>query len=283
MLLLLCLVESLTGLIGKPYCNLITAISLSICYRPVMTQADERLNVMDTIIKYSRRKPILIWRPVAVFLVLLFIAALITTGLLVYHLSPRHFIEYNNVSCRHAPPFAEESQTQSRNISKDETAVSSATTFLATAEATTTQSEGDKSDNSGPRLPTSIIPISYKIYLLPFLYEGNFTFKGNVSVLVNVTAATDHITLHADELDIDEDSVEVLKVNHTSEATEGNVAVDKITNDTTRNFLIIFVNETLHGGELYTINIQFTGILNDLLHGFYRSSYIVNGEKRLVF
>jgi hypothetical protein len=52
------------------------------------------------------------------------------------------------------------------------------------------------------RLPRSVVPDSYHVTLVPHLWgeSSNFTFTGHVSIIVNVTSATNNITLHANEL-----------------------------------------------------------------------------------
>ncbi|KAA0203275.1 hypothetical protein HAZT_HAZT008390 [Hyalella azteca] len=45
------------------------------------------------------------------------------------------------------------------------------------------------------RLPRSIFPVSYELWLQPFI-NGNFTILGAVNIVINVTIPTDNIVLH---------------------------------------------------------------------------------------
>lgn len=245
-----------------------------------MTQATERLDIMDTITKFGKRKPILLSIPLAILLGSLFVLALVATGLLVYHFTPHTTVlEYTNVSCHHIP---KETLLDLRNVTKEESVAANVPSTEDTVifELTTTErSKTTDRAESNPRLPASVVPISYEIYLLPFVFEGNFTFHGNVTILVNITENTSNITLHADELEIDIASVHVLKEveNETVE-----VRLSDISNDSKRHFFILHFKEILNAGDVCTVRMKFVGTLNDLMQGFYRSSYVVNKRKRLV-
>lgn len=94
--------------------------------------------------------------------------------------------------------------------------------------------------------------------------------------MVNVTENTPVITLHADQLDIDSDSVQVYRERDDYAQME----VLELTNDTKSDFLTINLREELQAGEQYNIFIKFKGALNDLMEGFYRSSYHEGNETR---
>jgi hypothetical protein len=66
-----------------------------------------------------------------------------------------------------------------------------------------------KSPKLDVRLPRAVIPDSYNIKIIPFIFEGNFTFNGEVAVVVNVTETTSNITLHFNDIKIYEDTVTV--------------------------------------------------------------------------
>lgn len=61
--------------------------------------------------------------------------------------------------------------------------------------------------SSHVRLPTSVVPDSYSIRIIPFLWAGNSTFEGQVDIIVNATVAVDSITLHAVDLNVTECTV----------------------------------------------------------------------------
>ena len=123
------------------------------------------------------------------------------------------------------------------------------------------------------RLPKSVVPDSYDVKLIPFLSENNFTFNGEIKILINVTENTNNVTLHVNDIEIYTDSIAL------EDAKSGqNVSVLRVTNDTERQFFIIYTN--LEKDHQYNVKMNYVGHLNDRLKGFYRSSYDVNGTKR---
>ncbi len=111
------------------------------------------------------------------------------------------------------------------------------------------------------RLSPNVIPKSYKLSLAPDLAAA--TFSGEVTIAVNVKEATDEIVLNAIELEI-QDAL-IARADGTS--LSGKVTLD---NDTQRAH--IKVSGTVGKGD-WNITLRFTGILNDKLRGFYRSTY----------
>ena len=58
------------------------------------------------------------------------------------------------------------------------------------------------------------------------------------------------------------------------------ISVDRLSNDTARQFFIIHLGKPLLKGQQYRIAMSYLGNLNDVLQGFYRSSYTVNNQTR---
>lgn len=107
------------------------------------------------------------------------------------------------------------------------------------------------------RLPTNVRPTRYDVRLRPSLSEASFV--GSVRIQVEASSPTDTFVLNAAELDITSCSFDDAPATFTlNEADEQ---------------LTITASEpmTLTTG---TLNIEFTGVLNDKLRGFYRSTYI---------
>ena len=114
------------------------------------------------------------------------------------------------------------------------------------------------------RLPTSLIPEKYNLFLTPFIIKDNYTIKGHVDITVNVVRSTSEVTLHIKDITIYENSVQV--ANH----------IDIVTGhgyDAAREFYIIYLNKELTPGSTIRVSIDFLANLNDNLSGFYRSSY----------
>lgn len=119
------------------------------------------------------------------------------------------------------------------------------------------------------RLPKSILPQKYYLKLTPYIFSGNFTFDGEVSIVLLVKTDTDRVTFHGVDLDFHK----CLLYQKDNGRT---ITILKRTEDLPRQFHILRLKESLKQGQQYVLNITYTGILNDNLHGFYRSSYEEN-------
>jgi puromycin-sensitive aminopeptidase len=106
------------------------------------------------------------------------------------------------------------------------------------------------------RLPRTVLPRRYDLELAPQLDTSIFT--GELVITVDVTAPTDTVVLNADELTI------------FSVRVDGTPAEFHLHEETER--LVITPGRTLATGTA-TVSISFTGVLNDKLRGFYRSTY----------
>ncbi|XP_039306626.1 uncharacterized protein LOC105193936 [Solenopsis invicta] len=124
-------------------------------------------------------------------------------------------------------------------------------------------------DSIDYRLPTNVKPTLYEIMLVPYLKEGNFT--GIEKIEVTVMKETDTITLHVGNIEIE--SVTVVKLPN-KEFINGTLnEKDSITEKYN-----IKVPDILIQGTQLVISFTYKGILSDNMIGFYRSSYIEQGE-----
>tara|TARA_Y100001936_G_scaffold249602_1_gene300344 strand:- start:13304 stop:15874 length:2571 start_codon:yes stop_codon:yes gene_type:complete len=112
------------------------------------------------------------------------------------------------------------------------------------------------------RLPSFVVPSHYRITLEPNLDEA--TFAGNVEIEVEIGQATDNIQINSVDLQIS--SVVV------RDAVGGETAASEIAHDEDMERATFTFDSELSSGP-YTIVAEFTGILNDLLVGFYRSVF----------
>jgi puromycin-sensitive aminopeptidase len=110
------------------------------------------------------------------------------------------------------------------------------------------------------RLPKNVTPRRYEIRLTPDL--KNFTFQGQVDIAVVVNEPTDDVVLNALELEIDKVAAE----------RAGKSLAAKAELEPAKERAHLRFAEKLAPGE-WTLRISFRGILNDKLHGFYRSQY----------
>lgn len=140
------------------------------------------------------------------------------------------------------------------------------------------------SQSSNLRLPHSVIPISYDLKLIPYMIENNFTFDGDVRIIVNITEMTNNITLHVVALKIKNSDVTVKILNNYRNVSAVNVSdIQNITKQYfvyASQFYVIEFDKLLIVNSSYEISITFNGVLNDYLQGFYRSSYRMGNETR---
>lgn len=114
------------------------------------------------------------------------------------------------------------------------------------------------------RLPEHIVPTHYKVLLTPDF--DNFTFVGEEVITLDVKKSSKEIKLHSAELEILS-----AEVTFDSKTEVGKVSYD----DRAETAAISFPKEVDVG--VAKLKLEFTGILNDKMRGFYRSSYEVDG------
>ena len=112
------------------------------------------------------------------------------------------------------------------------------------------------------RLPSSVVPSHYRIKLEPDLEKA--TFIGSVEIEAEVNNPTDTIQMNAADLAIQSARV----VDSVGSDTE----VADIFLDAEMERLTLSFDSQISPGP-HTIVAEFTGVLNDQLHGFYRSTF----------
>jgi puromycin-sensitive aminopeptidase len=121
------------------------------------------------------------------------------------------------------------------------------------------------------RLPSTVTPDRYEIRLAPDLSAA--TFVGEQKVFVRVHEPVRQIILNAAELELQ--SVSVRAAN--GKVLEGQAILDGDNEQASLNF-----PEVLAPGQ-WELQIAFSGILNNKLHGFYRSTYKdAHGEQKVL-
>jgi puromycin-sensitive aminopeptidase len=115
------------------------------------------------------------------------------------------------------------------------------------------------------RLPTAVRPHAYRLVLTPDLPGA--TFAGDVEIDVTVERPTTSITLNAAELEIGFAELNDGDPDRGYALAPTDIALDADEERATLTFA-----EPLAVGPA-TLHLAFTGILNDKLHGFYRSTF----------
>ena len=129
---------------------------------------------------------------------------------------------------------------------------------------------GAKSSKSKVRdvlLPRHLNPINYKLELVPFIIPDNFTIRGSVEIEVACLLSSSNITLHAADLQIENDTIRVV------DEDSRDVGVRSVEYDPDREFVILQLASQLQPGSKYKVTILYTAFLRDNLKGFYRSVY----------
>lgn len=110
-------------------------------------------------------------------------------------------------------------------------------------------------------LPNTTIPISYNLIIESKVHSASRTFTGTIVIIAKVLEVTDEIILNSQGLKIE--NVVVIGV-----AVSGRDFPEQ-------DILRIQLTEELIVDKDYTIIIQFSGTMQLVSDGFFRSSYIV--------
>jgi puromycin-sensitive aminopeptidase len=121
------------------------------------------------------------------------------------------------------------------------------------------------------RLPKTVRPERYELTLAPDL--AAFTYTGEERVALSISEPTSEILLNAVDLELTDISLS----NGAGETLTG--TVEMVPEE--ERARITLSGKATPGS--WTLALKFTGILNDRLHGFYRSTYTdANGEQQVI-
>ncbi|KAL5698644.1 AP-1 complex subunit mu-1-like [Ranunculus cassubicifolius] len=140
--------------------------------------------------------------------------------------------------------------------------------------ATTHHHSDYKQFKGQPRLPQFVIPKRYDLNLKPDLIACTFT--GTVQINLEIISSTKFLVLNASQLTIDHKSVYFTNPDACKSKEYRPVEVNLVDED---DIVVFGFDEELPIG-VGSLFISFTGILNDQMKGFYRSTYEHNGEKK---
>src|SRR5215813_7903733 len=109
------------------------------------------------------------------------------------------------------------------------------------------------------RLPGNVVPTAYTLWLAPDLQ--NATFRGRETIQVDIKTATSTVTLNAAEIQFQTATI----------TSGGRMQTARVTLDAKSEIATLAVPTELPRGSNASIQIVYTGILNDKLRGFYLS------------
>lgn len=121
------------------------------------------------------------------------------------------------------------------------------------------------------RLSGHLKPLHYNLMLTAFM--ENFTFSGEVNVEIACQNATRYVVLHASR-------VAVEKVQVAEDRVAGAVPVAGFFLYPQTQVLVVVLNRTLDAQRNYNLKIIYNALIENELLGFFRSSYVLHGERR---
>ncbi|GAA6069665.1 glutamyl aminopeptidase [Tachysurus ichikawai] len=125
------------------------------------------------------------------------------------------------------------------------------------------------------RLPDYIIPIHYDLHLEPNLDTD--VYIGSVAIHLNLTKASTHLWLHIRETYVS--SMPTLELKGPTGTTS--IGLKGCFEYTPQEYVVMEATEELRAtstDESYILTLQFQGWLNGSLVGFYKTTYVENGE-----
>lgn len=122
-----------------------------------------------------------------------------------------------------------------------------------------------------PRLPRHLRPLHYNLMLTIFM--ENFTFSGEVNVQLEVRNASRYIVLHAHRMHIE-------AVRVAEDKLAGGVRVARSFLYPQTQVFVVVLNRSLEVQRSYNLKILFNALIENELLGFFRSSYVLHGERR---
>ncbi|XP_031205932.1 thyrotropin-releasing hormone-degrading ectoenzyme isoform X4 [Mastomys coucha] len=123
------------------------------------------------------------------------------------------------------------------------------------------------------RLSGHLKPLHYNLMLTAFM--ENFTFSGEVNVEIACRNATRYVVLHASR-------VAVEKVQVAEDRAFGAVPVAGFFLYPQTQVLVVVLNRTLDAQRHYNLKIIYNALIENELLGFFRSSYVIHGERRFL-
>uniref|UniRef100_A0A7M4FUT1 Aminopeptidase n=1 Tax=Crocodylus porosus TaxID=8502 RepID=A0A7M4FUT1_CROPO len=123
------------------------------------------------------------------------------------------------------------------------------------------------------RLPRHVRPLHYNLMLSAFL--DNFTFCGEVNVHLECLNASRYIVLHAQRL-------HVQAVRVAEDRLAGGLRVAGFFLHPPTQVFVVVLNRSLEARRTYNLKIVYSALIENELLGFFRSSYVLHGERRFL-
>ena len=126
------------------------------------------------------------------------------------------------------------------------------------------------------RLPDTVEPLSYELFVHPNL--STFHFAGNVTMSFSVTKMTDFLLFHVKRMNISSYKLFEISADGT---TGSSIKVVEALECLKLELFYLKLKSNILPQKGYQLKVVYSGLLTDSLTGFYRSSYETSaGEKR---
>lgn len=122
------------------------------------------------------------------------------------------------------------------------------------------------------RLPTALRPRHYDLQLS--VYMHNFTFSGEVSIEFECVNATKFIVLHTNGLHVEKVSV------YSDSKKPGTMRIHRHFWYPHNQVFVVALHREMKPLRRYKINMTFQTQIQNQLLGFFRTSYMLHGERR---
>ena len=123
------------------------------------------------------------------------------------------------------------------------------------------------------RLPDNVVPRSYRIFMHPNLTTFDFSGTVNIDFIVK-NSSTNFLVFHSRDLSLSHISLQS-KIKRTKVNIVSNLECVSL------NQVYLGLDRDLSVDATYTLSVSFNGELSDqILEGFYKSSYISKGGQR---
>ncbi|XP_055853626.1 membrane alanyl aminopeptidase-like [Episyrphus balteatus] len=125
------------------------------------------------------------------------------------------------------------------------------------------------------RIPDKILPWNYNIVLRPYLQKSDgakqFTFDGEVYITINTTETNlNTIVMHSKRLTI------TIRELYETATPATKITISKVEPDDVTDKYTLTLGQALKAKTMYTLHFVYTGLMEDDMHGFYKSSYVDN-------
>ncbi|XP_030641461.1 thyrotropin-releasing hormone-degrading ectoenzyme-like [Chanos chanos] len=124
------------------------------------------------------------------------------------------------------------------------------------------------------RLPTSLRPRHYDLKLS--VYMDNFTFSGEVNIEFECVNSTKFVVLHTDRLEVEK------VVVYSDNKKPGVMRIHRQFHYPSNQVYVIALHREMKPHRTYKVNITFEAQIENELLGFFRSSYLLHGERRFL-